>query len=76
MLFRSERKAEEERQIAARRAAELAPDREKLAAYAAAVRALPRPEMSTEAGRAVRQKLDEQIGRLVTWIEKVSGAMG
>lgn len=74
----AERRAEEERQAAAaaeRRAAELAPDRDKLAAFALAIRALPRPELTTEAGREARAKLDDQVARFAGWVEKVGAAL-
>jgi len=69
----AERRAEEERQAAAAaeaRAAELAPDREKLAALARALRALPVPVLASEAGQAVRPKVLEQIDRMARWVER------
>lgn len=69
----AERRAEEERQAAAAaeaRAAELAPDREKLAALARALRALPVPELASEAGRGVRPKVLEQLDRMARWVER------
>lgn len=69
----AERRAEEERQAAAAaeaRAAELAPDREKLLALARALRALPVPELASEAGQAVRPKVLEQLDRMARWVER------
>lgn len=69
----AERRAEEERRAAAAaeaRAAELAPDREKLAALARALRALPVPELASEAGQTVRPKVLEQIDRMARWVER------
>lgn len=74
----AERRAEEERQAAEaaeRRAAELAPDREKLAAFALAIRALPRPELTSADGLVARAKLDDQIARFAAWVEKVGAAL-
>lgn len=74
----AERRAEEERQAAAAaeaRAAELAPDREKLQAFAAVVRALPVPELATAAGLEARAKVVDQIARMAAWIEKTGGAL-
>ena len=74
----AERRAEEERQAAAAaeaRAAELAPDREKLAAFAATIRALPRPELTSADGLVARAKLDDQIARFAAWVEKVGAAL-
>lgn len=69
----AERRAEEERQAAAAaeaRAAELAPDREKLLALARALRALPVPELASEAGQAARPKVLEQLDRMARWVER------
>ena len=74
----AERRAEEERQAAAAaeaRAAELAPDREKLLALARTVRALQVPELTSEAGRAAGAKVADQIAKMAVWIEKTGGAL-
>ena len=62
-----EREAEEERQ-AQERAAAAAPDREKLEAYAAALRAVPYPAMATEAGQSL---LDEIEGKLLGFASQI-----
>lgn len=69
----AERRAEEERQAAAAaeaRAAELAPDREKLAALARSLRALAVPELTSEAGQAVRPKVLDQFEKMARWVER------
>jgi len=69
----AERRAEEERQDAAAaeaRAAELAPDREKLAALARSLRALAVPELTSEAGQAVRPKVLDQFEKMARWVER------
>lgn len=67
-----DRKAAEE---AARVAAELAPDREKLAAFAATLRALVVPTLSTERGKSAGAKVTEQITRMAAWVEKTGAAL-
>lgn len=68
----AERKAAEE---AAARAAAAAPDREKLAAFAAAVRALPVPTLTSPAGVALSGLLAEQVAKFAGWVEKESGKL-
>lgn len=63
--------AEEE----ARKQAALAPDREKLAAFAAQVRALAIPTLTTERGQAARAKVVEQIAKMAAWIEKTGASL-
>jgi len=59
----------------ARKAAEIAPDREKLAAFAATVRALSIPTLTTERGQAARAKVAEQIAKMAAWIEKTGASL-
>ncbi len=59
----------------ARKAAELAPDREKLAAFAATLRSLPVPTLSTARGQAAGTKVAEQIAKMVAWIEKTGASL-
>lgn len=66
--------ADRERE-AARQAAELAPDREKLAAFAAQIRALVVPTLTTERGQAAGAKVADQLGRLAAWIEQTGAAL-
>jgi hypothetical protein len=66
------RKAEADRvareQEAARQAA-AAPEKQKLATLAATVRAMPVPALTTEAGKALRVKIAEQVEKMAKWIE-------
>lgn len=62
-------------EVAAREAAALAPDREKLAAFAAALRAMTAPAMSTPKGTAAATKIAEQIEKMATWIEKTGASL-
>lgn len=64
----AERKAKEEA-IAAQRAAAAAPDRDKLDAFAQAIRALPVPEMSTHAGKEIETLIRSQVEKFAMWIE-------
>jgi hypothetical protein len=59
----------------AKRKAAAAPDKEKLMAFAVAVRGLHTPELSTDAGKAVRNKLSEQIMKFAAWVEKEAAAL-
>jgi hypothetical protein len=71
-------RAEEERAAAERaaaRAAELAPDREKLAAFAALLRGLPIPELTSPAGLEARTKVAEQITKMANWVEKTGASL-
>lgn len=63
--------AEEE----ARQAAELAPDREKLAAFAATLRTLTIPTMATARGKAAGAKVADQIAKMVAWVEKTGATL-
>lgn len=74
----AERKAEEDRaaaEAAAARAAALAPDREKLAAFAASLRGLPVPDLTTTSGQEARAKLVEQLEKFARWIDKTGEAL-
>jgi len=73
-----ERQAAEAREaakLAAERAAALAPDREKLAAFAAALRGLPVPELTTEAGVKARSTLEAQLEKFARWVEKTGAEL-
>lgn len=72
------RKAEEKRQadeLAAKAAAAKAPDREKLIAFAATVRALSPGEMATAAGNQVLGEIADQVAKFATWIEKKAATL-
>jgi hypothetical protein len=68
----AEREAAE---LAARQAAALAPDREKLAAFAALLRALEIPTLSTPPGKAAATKVAEQIAKMAAWVEKTGASL-
>lgn len=70
----AEEDARRQAEESARKAA-AAPDREKLAAFAAAVRALPVPELTTDAGKSVSAELAAQTGKFATWIERQSAKL-
>ena len=74
----AQRKAEEDRLRAeaekARKAA-AAPDKEKLLAFAAKVRALEVPEMATEEGSDVAATVSANVRRLAEFIEGKAGAL-
>lgn len=65
-IARLEAEAREE----ARKAA--APDREKLRAFADALRALPMPEMATPAGNLAAEKLQSWLSRGTTWLVELA----
>lgn len=74
----AERKAAEEHRLAAEaeaRAAALAPDREKLRAFAVALRGLPVPELTTEAGVKARSTLEAQLEKFARWVEKTGAEL-
>jgi len=64
-----------EKAEAERLAAESAPDREKLFALAATLRALPLPAMTSEKGKAVGAKVSEQMGKMVAWLERTASQL-
>lgn len=73
----AELKAKAEAEEAARKAAALAakkaaaaPDKEKIAAFAATVRALITPECKTTEGQAVSKLIAEQIAKFAAWTDK------
>ncbi len=53
---------------AARQASVLAPDREKLAAFAATLRALPIPTLTTAEGQVAAKKVASQIAKMAAWV--------
>jgi DNA repair exonuclease SbcCD ATPase subunit len=59
----------------AKRKAAAAPDREKLATLAAAVRALPIPELTSEAGATLAVTISNQRERFAAWIETQAAAL-
>lgn len=61
--------------LAARQAAALAPDREKLTAFAATLRALEIPALSTPPGKAAAAKVAEQIAKMASWVEKTAASL-
>lgn len=61
-------------QDAARNAA-LAPEREKLTAFAKSVRALQVPVATTDEGKAITKKISEQVEKFALWIEKETAAL-
>lgn len=67
------KKREEEERLAEKQRlaeeAELAPDREKLKAFAAAIRALPVPTITSERGRAV---IAQKIEEFAAWVDSAS----
>lgn len=74
-----DRKAEEAARLAAaevaKKAAEIAPDREKLAAFASTLRALTIPTLTTERGQAAGAKVAEQIAKMAAWVEKTGASL-
>lgn len=73
----AESRARLEREEAARaqQAAALAPDRDKLAAFADAIRALDVPILTTPAGKAAAIKVREQIEKMAAWVAKTGAAL-
>lgn len=67
-----DRKAAED---AAREAAELAPDREKLAALAATLRAIKLPTLTTKRGQAAGAKVADQLAKTIAWIERTGASI-
>jgi hypothetical protein len=70
-----ETKRKHDEDLAARQAAALAPDREKLAAFAATLRALEIPTLTTPPGKAAAAKVADQIAKMASWIEKTGAAL-
>ncbi|MDB4946206.1 MAG: hypothetical protein JWP97_5740 [Labilithrix sp.] len=68
-------KAEAWQAAEAAKEAALAPDREKLLAYAAAVRAIPAPTLTSDRGRLAAGKVNDQLVKFAGWIEKTAGAL-
>lgn len=67
-------KAEQER-LAAEEAARLAPEKDKLMAFAAVVRALVVPVLETDKGNAVAVEIESQVVKFAAFIEKKAGAL-
>lgn len=63
----AERKAKEAAEAEAK-AAQAAPDRDKLDAFAAALRALPVPSMQTHAGKDIENLIRSQMAKFAAWI--------
>ena len=83
--LRQEREAREAREREERAQAEalaerarqaaLAPDREKLLAYAEALAAVPQPSLATDAGFSALGKIAEQVLKLVAGIRRLAGGL-
>lgn len=79
------KKAEREREEAetarlaaeevARKQAEIAPDKVKFAAFAATLRALTIPTLTTERGKAAGAKVAEQLAKMAAWVEKTGASL-
>ncbi len=59
----------------ARAAADLAPDREKILAFAATVRGIPSPKLTTERGKKAAAALEAQLEKLAAWIDRTAAAL-
>ena len=59
----------------ARQAAALAPDREKLTAFAATLRALAIPSLTTAPGQAAAKKVASQIEKMAAWVAATGDAL-
>lgn len=70
----AEEKAEAER-LAAIEAAALAPEKDKLTALAATVRAIVLPTMTTEKGIAALAEIEEQVTKFAKYIEKKAASL-
>jgi hypothetical protein len=62
-------------ELAERQAALLAPDREKLATFAATLRALALPVTTTAKGKAATARVAEQLAKMAAWVEKTGAAL-
>jgi hypothetical protein len=65
----AEKKAQEEKEAAEKKAA-AAPDKEKLATFAAAIRAISAPKLESNEGAKLNTLLAEQIEKFAAWVEK------
>lgn len=68
-------KQEKERKLAeakakAERAAAMAPDSEKIVAYARTIRTAPRPQVTTKEASALVAQINEQCEKFAAWLEK------
>lgn len=70
-----ETKRKHDEDLAARQAAALAPDREKLAAFASTLRALEIPTLTTPPGKAAAAKVADQIAKMAAWVEKTGASL-
>lgn len=70
-----EARRRQEEDAAIRQAAELAPDREKLAAFAALLKGIEVPALTTERGKAAGAKVADQLAKMAAWIEKTGAAL-
>ena len=75
-LAEAKRAQDEADRRAAAEVAALAPDREKLLAYAAAIKAIPLPTLTTEKGRELAVTLEGQRDKMVAWIGKSARSLG
>lgn len=62
-------------EIEAAKKAAAAPDREKIMAFAAAIRGIPLPICTTNAGFTATAKIAEQKGKMVKWLEGVAATL-
>lgn len=74
--LRDEQAAKEAAELAAREAAAAAPDREKLEALAAQVRAIVMPEMSSEAGKSSMTVVRGQFEKMAAWLDQRAASLG
>lgn len=72
---KAEAQAAERAEEEARQKAAAAPDKEKLHAFAEAVRSLPVPELVTEAGKALANELAAQTEKFAQWISKKAATL-
>lgn len=70
-----ETRRKHEEDVAARAAAETAPDREKLALYVAGLCAVPVPSFTSARGKLAGRKVAEQFGKFVGWLAKTGEAL-
>ena len=68
----AERVALENKRVAEEEALLMAPDREKLRAFEAALRALPVPVLTSRHGRMAQKKLQAGMTEMIAWVKKVS----
>lgn len=76
VLAAAKKQQEAERaEKAKRETAAKAPDKEKLAAFAEAVRSLPVPELTSEPGKALTAALLDQTEKFAQWVDKKAATL-